>query len=343
MTAPEASSDATTEANKPALVMGASGFLGGHITRQLCEAGRQVRVMLRESSDTRALDGLNVQRFIGDVTDVDSMRAAMTGVGTVFYNVVDTRSWLTDPAPLYKTNVDGLKWAVQTAKQMGVSRFVFTSSMVTLARHSGSPASEAAPFDWWHQAPAYVKSRVEAEQFVLNQYLTNDFPAVVLCVANTYGPNDYQPTPHGNALWQAARGQGAALDCGIPTVDIRDAATAALLAEQRGRLGERYAIVNEFIQQPRFCAMAAQVLGKEPPKTIPMWQAYTFATIAELINRLRGVRDAKFCRSSMFLSEAFGPMSHEKAAQELGWQPRPLEATVKDTIQSYQTLLGTNQ
>ena len=166
---------------------------------------------------------------------------------------------------------------------------------------------------------------------------------MILCVANTYGPNDYQPTPHGNALWQAARGKGAALDCGIPTVDIRDAATAALLAEKRGRLGERYAIVNEFIQQPTFCAMAAQVLGKEPPKTIPMWQAYTFATIAELINRLRGIRDSKFCRSSIFLSEAFGPMSHEKAAQELGWQPRPLQETVTDTIQSYQTLLGTNQ
>ena len=71
-----------------------------------------------------------------------------------------------------------------------------------------------------------MKTRVEAEQFVLNQYLIEDFPAVVLCVANTYGPHDYQPTPHGNALWQAARGKGAALDCGIPTVDIPDAASA---------------------------------------------------------------------------------------------------------------------
>ena len=71
---------------------------------------------------------------------------------------------------------------------------------------------------------------MEAEQFVLNQYLIEDFPAVVLCVANTYGPNDYQPTPHGNALWQAARGNGAALDCGIPTVDneCRDPFAAAL-------------------------------------------------------------------------------------------------------------------
>ena len=67
----------------------------------------------------------------------------MKDVGTIFYNVVDTRS-LTDPAPLYRTNVDGLKNVVHTAKQMGISRFVFTSSMVTLARHSGSPANEEA-------------------------------------------------------------------------------------------------------------------------------------------------------------------------------------------------------
>ena len=117
--------------------------------------------------------------------------------------------------------------------------------MVTLARHAGTPAIEASEFDWWHEAPHYVKSRVLAERAVLEAQVNHGLPAIVLCVANTYGPEDYGPTPHGNALWQATKHQTTALDCSLPTVDIRDAAHACLLAEQHGRVGERYAIVNE--------------------------------------------------------------------------------------------------
>ena len=157
MTAPEASSDATTEANKPALVMGASGFLGGHITRHLCEAGRQVRVMLRDTSDTRSIGGLSVERFIGDINNTESMQAAIERrrhhlLQRGGHPVVVNRSSTTLS---YQCRWSQKRGAHRQADQM-ISRFVFTSSMVTLARHSGSPANEDAAFDWWHEAPAYV-------------------------------------------------------------------------------------------------------------------------------------------------------------------------------------------
>ena len=91
---------------------------------------------------------------------------------------------------------------------------------------------------------------------------------------------------------------------------------------ERGRVGERYAIVNELIRQRDFYAMASES-ASTAETSCSMRKAYVFATIAEIINRFKGFKDAKFCRTSMFLSEAFGPMSHEKASAELGWTPAP--------------------
>ena len=318
-----------------ALVMGANGFMGSHITRLLVAQGRQVRAMVRPTSDLSALQGLDIEMCYGDISDIDSVKAAMNGCGTVFYNVVDTRAWLVDSAPLYRTNVDGLANVLDAAAEENITRFVFTSSMVTLPRHSGSPAREEHTFDWWDEAPDYVKTRVLAEKAVNDAVVERGLPAIVLCVANTYGPEDHGPTPHGNALWQATKSKSTALDCSLPTVDVRDAAQACLLAETKGRIGERYAIVSECLRQQDFYAMAAESMGYAKPSVLSMRKAYVFATIAEVINRLRGIKDAKFCRTSMFLSEAFGPMNHAKAAAELGWSPRPLSETISDAIAWY--------
>lgn len=316
--------------------MGANGFMGSHITRRLVAQGRRVRAMVRPTSDLSALEGLDIEICRGDISDIDSVKAAMDGCGSVFYNVVDTRAWLVDSAPLYRTNVDGLANVLDTAVAENITRFVFTSSMVTLPRHSGSPAREEHAFDWWDEAPDYVKTRVLAEKAVTDAVTERGLQAVMLCVANTYGPGDHGPTPHGNALWQATKNKSTALSCSLPTVDVRDAAEACLLAETSGRIGERYAIVSECLRQQDFYAMAAESIGYAKPPVISMRKAYFFAMIAEVINRIRGIKDAKFCRTSMFLSEAFGPMNHAKAAAELGWSPRPLSETISDAIEWYQ-------
>jgi len=321
----------------PALVMGANGFMGSHITRQLVAKGRRVRAMVRPTGDISALRGLDIEICHGDISDIRSVRDAMRGCGSVFYNVVDTRAWLVDPKPLYLTNVERLGNVIDASIAEKITRFIFTSSMVTLPRYSGSPASEEHAFDWWNEAPDYVKTRVLAEKAILDAVDERGLPAIMLCVANTYGPEDYGPTPHGNALWQATKSKGKALDCSLPTVDVRDAAQACLLAETKGRIGERYAIVSECLRQQDFYAMAAESMGYEKPALLSMRNVYLFATIAEIINRFRGIKDDKFCRTSMFLSEAFGPMNHAKAAAELGWSPRPLSETLSDAIEWYRS------
>ena len=107
------------------LVIGANGFLGSHVTRQLVADGEQVRAMVRPAANTRGIDDLQVTRFHGDVFDTDTVREAMDGVDDVYYCVVDTRAWLRDPSPLFRTNVEGLRNVLDVGvKKPDLRRFI---------------------------------------------------------------------------------------------------------------------------------------------------------------------------------------------------------------------------
>jgi dihydroflavonol-4-reductase len=319
--------------DKPVLVAGASGFVGSHIARLLVSRGRKVRVLLRRTSSREALEGLEVEEFVGDVLDPASLRMAMAGCGSVFHSVVDPRFWLTDQTPIYRNNVEGLVNAMDAALDARVDRFVFTSSMGTLGINPNGPVTEDIPFNWADRASGYILARVDAENQFMRYCRDKGLPGVALCVANTYGPQDYQPTPHNGMLWQVASGKAkAVIGVGQPTVDIRDVAQAALLAEERGRLGERYIIANEYVQARDFYAMATSERGQPMPTIIPYRVAYAIAWIAERYLKLRGRKDSQISTDAIFLSDVFREMDHAKATRDLGWHPRPLHETVRDTV-----------
>jgi len=323
----------TETSTQPVLVTGGSGFVGSHIVRQLVEQGRTVRVLLRKTSKQDAVAGLNVEIVYGDVLDPESLRAAMRGCRTVFHSVVDPRFWLTDPTPVYRNNVDGVVNAMDAALECGIERFVFTSTMGTLGINPDGPVTEETPFNWFDRAPAYIRARLEAENRVLDYCRTKGLPGVALCIANTYGPDDYGPTPHNHALWEIASGKmPLSFDVGQPTVDIRDAAKAALLAEERGRPGERYIIANEYVRNRDFFTMATAMRGNKPPKFMPYRLAYGLAWTIQGVMKLTGRKDYLISTDAVFLSDVFRELDNSKARRELGWNPRPLRATVKDAL-----------
>ncbi len=115
------------------LVTGATGFLGSHVARQLVAAGHSVRVLVRSTSNLQALDGLNAERVVGDLQDVMSLDRAMKGVRRVFHVAADYRLWTQNPDEIYDTNVEGTRRLLEVAGQAGVERFVYTSTVATIA------------------------------------------------------------------------------------------------------------------------------------------------------------------------------------------------------------------
>lgn len=319
------------------LVMGANGFLGSHVARQLVAKGEDVRVLIRQGSNTANIEGLAVETYYGDIFNQDSVAAAMVGCDVVYYCIVDARAWLRDPTPLFRTNVDGLKQVLEIAAQAQLKKFIFTSSIVTIGLVENGKANENTAFNWGNIGGAYARSRHQAEQLVLDYAKNKGLPAVAMCVANTYGSDDRQMTPHGALVAASAQGKNPFYVKGIVTevVGIEDAAKAMLLAEDNGRDGERYIISERFADMRDIYRIAAETTGAKPPKiTLPLWLMYVMGALGD-IARWTTRKDLVLCTRSVKLMHIMSPMDHTKAMRELGWQPRPIEESIREAALFY--------
>jgi dihydroflavonol-4-reductase len=313
------------------LVIGANGFLGSHVTRQLVADGHEVRVMVRPNAMTIGIDDLAVARYHGDIWDNDTLREAMTGVDDVYYCVVDTRGWLRDPAPLFHTNVEGTRNVLEVAKHAGLRKFVFTSSYVTVGRRRGHVATEDDVIVDRGLTP-YVRSRVQAENIVLTYAKEQGLPAIAMCVSTTYGSGDWGRTPHGAIIAGAAFGKLPFVMSGIEleAVGVDDAARAMIFAAERGRVGERYLISEKMISNAEVVRIAAEAAGvPAPTKSIPLPVSYALAAAGSAKAKLRGT-DEQLSMGSLRLMRAEAPVDHGKAVRELGWQPRPVEESIRE-------------
>jgi dihydroflavonol-4-reductase len=317
--------------------MGASGNVGACVTRHLVAGGADVRVLLRNTSSTKGIDGLEVERRYGDLFDSDAVAAAMADRDVVYYCVVDTRAELRDPAPLFKTNVEALRHVLDVAVRADLQRFVFLSTIGTIAVGlDGETVDEDTPFNWADQAGGYIESRRAAEDLVLSYVADHGLPAVVTNVSNPYGPPDWQPR-QGMFVKMAAEGKMPFYVRGVGSevVGIDDVADALLLAAEKGRIGQRYIISERYMSQRELVTIAAQAVGARPPRIgIPMAAMYGFARLSDAAAALLR-KDFPISMQSSRLVELTSPASHAKATRELGWRPAPTEDFIRRAAHAY--------
>jgi dihydroflavonol-4-reductase len=327
----------TSGGRRKVLVMGATGFVGSHVTRKLVERGDDVRLYLRKSSNTVAIDDLDVERHYGDLRNEEALQSAISDRDVVFYCVVDTRFYLRDPAPLFKTNVESLRRVLDVATQADLFRFVFCSTIGTIAiAEPGESATEDMPFNWPDKGGAYIESRRQAEDLVLRYARERALPAVALCVSNPYGPLDWQPN-QGMMVQMAALGRMPAYVKGVSAevVGIEDVADAFLLAAERGRVGERYIISESFMPMREMLATAASAVGAKPPRFgVPLAVMYAFGATVGVASRLLR-RDLPMNVKGVRLMHIMSPADHGKATRELGWRPLPTAESLRRAAQFY--------
>jgi dihydroflavonol-4-reductase len=319
-----------------ALVLGASGFLGSHLVKQLAASGRSVRIFTRTTSDLSTIRHLPLERRVGEIHDLRSLEEAMRGCETVFHCIIDTRAWIRDGAALYRTNVDGTRNILEAALTTGVKRLVYTSSVVTVGLSPTGIANEETAFNWWDLAPDYVRTRVLAEQLVRDS-VAKGLDAVICNVAATFGEGDVQPTPHGQLAQRVALGtMPVCWGTTLSVVGIKDAARALILAEQHGRCGERYLITDRLLDMREFCNLVANIAHKPHPRFfIPHWLMMGICAITQTVMHAVG-KDTKVSIRSLKLSRRMGDFDNSKARRELGWEPTPFEESIREAVLWFQ-------
>jgi dihydroflavonol-4-reductase len=267
----------------------------------------------------------------------------MSGCDSVYYCIVDTRAWLRDSAPLFETNVEGLRRTMDVALELGIGRFVFTSTYGTIGINPSGISTEEDQFNWADKAPDYVICRVQAEDLFVEYCKERGLPGVALCVGNTYGADDVAPTPHGKLIKDVASGAmpiywdggGPCVDGGGPCVGISDAARALVLAEEKGRVGERYIVAERWVDWKELFAIAADAAGVKPPAIrIPPFLMYFASTITDVLSFFTR-RENSMSVSSLRCATMLPNVDCAKAREELGWTPEPIEKSVGEAIDYY--------
>ncbi|HWG81059.1 MAG TPA: hopanoid-associated sugar epimerase [Stellaceae bacterium] len=322
------------ESSKPALVTGASGFVGSAVARALLAERRQVRVLLRSESDRRNLAGLAVEIRSGSLEDHASLGSALEGCGALFHVAADYRLWVRDPAAMYRANVEGTRALMEAALTAGVERVVYTSSVAVLGlKDDGSDADETTPSTLADMIGPYKRSKFLAEQELAALVRERGLPAVIVNPSTPIGPRDIKPTPTGRMIVEAASGRMPAfVDTGLNLVHVDDVAAGHLLAERRGRVGERYILGGENLSLGEILARIAALAGRKPPRlSLPIPAIWPIALVAEAAGRITGrepfvtLDGLRMARHKMYFSSA-------KAKRELGYAPRSVDRALADAV-----------
>ncbi|HXX16562.1 MAG TPA: hopanoid-associated sugar epimerase [Candidatus Eremiobacteraceae bacterium] len=318
------------------LVTGAAGFLGSHVARQLVARGENVRVLMRASSNNRAVSDLSLEYVTGDLRDGDSLARAMNGVKRVFHVAADYRLWAKDSQEIYDSNVGGTKNLLAAAKNAGVEQLIYTGTVATIAVERPELPNESTESTLEEMIGHYKRSKWMAEREVL-QAARGGLPVMVVMPTTPVGPWDWKPTPTGKIILDFLNGKMPGyVETGLNFVGVEECAAGHLLAAERGKLGERYLLGGENLTLKELLDTLAKITGlAAPTMKIPHGVALSMAYVESAFSRLIGrepqipVEGVKIAQHKMFVDCS-------RAQRELGFRPGPVAAALERAVRWYQ-------
>jgi dihydroflavonol-4-reductase len=320
-----------------ACVTGATGFLGGHIARLLCERGDHVRLTCRDPGGLGALEGLDARWARAEVCDYRALRSAFEGADVVFHTAGFVGSRPADRA--WRVNAEGPLVAVEAAAAAGCRRVVLTSSISAIGLPSGeAPADERTryPEEWLRLT--YPDSKHEGERVALEAAARHGVELVVVNPGYALGAPLDRARPRaissrivGNYL----RGRlPAVISAPMNFVDVEDAAAGHLLAADRGKPGERYILGGSNTTWPALIDRVAQLSGVRRPVVVLPRETARVARLGDTL----GVPELISVEGYELMAQDWR-FSSAKAEHELGYRTRPLDRTIRATIDWYEQLI----
>jgi nucleoside-diphosphate-sugar epimerase len=314
-----------------ALVTGATGKVGGAVARALLARGDGVRALVRDPERAARLlpDGVELVR--GDVTDPESVAAAVSGCELVFNAMGLPEQWLKDESIFERVNARGTETVVRAAAAAGVRRLVHTSTIDVFHADRGARFDESRVADY-PKGTAYERSKQHAEELALAA--RGDMELVICNPAGVYGPTPassvsldhelFEPLIRGRLPALTPGGLGLCFDAGV--------ARGHLLAADRGRDGERYILCDRHVTLRELAAAVTRTAGSgRVPPTIPAGVARPLAVAGEAIANATGLPPIASRGQLHFLLWNAAPDS-TRAQEELGWEPTALEDGLRAAV-----------
>jgi dihydroflavonol-4-reductase len=314
---------------------GATGFLGSHVARVLSAQGAALRLLVRATSNLKNLEGLKAETATGDLRDPASIDKAMSGCDTVFHVAADYRLWARDPEQMYRSNVEGTRAILESARKNGVRRVVHTSSVATMGfTRNGNPADEDSPVALADMIGHYKRSKFMAERIALEAGRSG-MDVVVVNPTTPVGEQDIKPTPTGRIILDFLKRKFPAyVDTGLNLVDVTECAHGHVAALEHGKSGERYILGGENLTLKQILDKLGAITGLSSPTVkLPYFFAFAAAAVDETITgrilhrEPRATIDAvRMGRKKMFASSA-------KSERDLGWKLVPAENALRRAVE----------
>ena len=310
---------------------GATGFVGAHVARLAAESGANLRLLVRPSSNRSHLPQ-SAELVTGDLREPEGFASALQGCDALIHVAADYRLWVPDPAEMYKANVEGTRKLLQFARQAGVPRVVYTSSVATMGfRKDGTIVDEDTHVSEADMIGHYKRSKWMAEQVAIEAARAGQH-VVILNPTTPIGALDTKPTPTGRIVVDFLnRNFPAYVETGLNLVDVREIARIHLHALEVGRPGERYILGGENLTLKQILDNLAAITGlPSPSMKVPHAVAMGFAFFDETITgKLRG-REPRATMEAVRMGKKLMFASSVKSERELGFRVLPVEDALRE-------------
>ncbi len=317
-------------------VTGASGHIGANLVRELITRGYEVVALIRKTS--RALDGLDVVRVHGDISDRQSLSSAFKGVDQVYHLAAFISIQSGDNEELELVNIEGTRNVLETCQSEGVSTLIHFSSIDALAFDPLDQAvTEEAPLLGVNSGHGgdYDQSKAQADRLV-RQNNCKSLSTRIIYPTAVFGPNDFKMSLFGQAIVKMAHGRLPVLVAGgFDWVDARDVAWGAVEAAEKGIDGDLFILSGHYLGVSGIAMIISELTGIAAPRfSCPLWLAKLFAPMMGVWARIQR-EPPIYTRESLAALSNNMVMSHLHAAQRLAYKPRPLRQSMRDTLAFY--------
>jgi dihydroflavonol-4-reductase len=320
-------------------ITGATGFVGGHVARAYAARGAQLRLLTRVSSNLAGLEGLNAETVVGDLRQTEGLRSALAGCDALVHVAADYRLWVRNPEEMMAANVAGTRELLRLARDLGVPKVVYTSSVATMGfKSDGTIVDETTPVSLAEMIGVYKRSKFLAEEEAIAAAKAGQH-VMILNPTTPIGPGDAKPTPTGRIIVDFLnKNFPAYVDTGLNLVDVGEVARMHVVALDRGTPGERYILGGENLTLKQILDRLSAISGlPSPTMKVPHAVAMAFAFFDETFTgKLRGkepratVEAVRMGKKMMFASSA-------KAERELGFAALPVYAALRGAVEWFLT------